>query len=105
MQVEANLLFRLTTFFFRTEHVVKLIGMVTKSQPVFVLMEFMGNGDLQNFLRKRRQGIRFLSFVIFSDAPASLALMIVCHSLIETADWQSLMFDSYFTTRLVHSRL
>ena len=44
---------------------MKLIGMVTKSQPVFVLMEFMGNGDLQNFLRKRRQGIRFLSFVIF----------------------------------------
>ena len=38
----------------RTEHVVKLIGMVTKSQPVLVLMEFMENGDLQNFLRKRR---------------------------------------------------
>ena len=26
-------------------------------------------------------------------------------SLIETADWQSLMFDSYFTIRLVQSRL
>ena len=43
-------------FFFRTEYVVELIGMVTKSQPVLVLMEFMENGDLQNFLRKRRQG-------------------------------------------------
>ena len=40
--------------FFRTEHVVKLIGMVTKSQPVLVVMEFMGNGDLQTFLRKHR---------------------------------------------------
>ena len=45
-------------FFFRTEHVVKLIGMVTKSSPVLVLMEFMENGDLENFLRNRRQGIK-----------------------------------------------
>ena len=44
----------------RTEHVVKLIGMVTKSQPVLVLMEFMENGDLENFLRSRRQGIKIL---------------------------------------------
>ena len=43
--------------FFRTEHVVKLIGMVTKSSPVLVLMEFMENGDLENFLRNHRQGI------------------------------------------------
>ena len=42
----------------RTEHVVKLIGMVTKSQPVLVLMEFMENGDLENFLRNCRQGIK-----------------------------------------------
>jgi len=40
----------------RTEHVVGLIGMVTKSQPVLVLMEFMENGDLRNFLVKHRQG-------------------------------------------------
>ena len=64
MQVEREN-FSYFFFFFRTEHVVKLIGMVTKSQPVFVLMEFMGNGDLQNFLRKRRQGIIFLTFIIF----------------------------------------
>ena len=41
----------------------------------------------------------------FLDALASLALMIVSdsltHSVIETADWQSLMFDSHFTIRLV----
>ena len=56
--------------FFRTEHVVKLIGMVTKSSPVLVLMEFMENGDLENFLRNRRQGItnplmRFTPDLIF----------------------------------------
>ena len=49
---------------FRTEHVVKLIGMVTKSQPVLVLMEFMENGDLENFLRGRRQGIKFLCIIL-----------------------------------------
>ena len=41
----------------------------------------------------------------FSDAPTSLALMIVCHSLtdwlIETGDWQFCMFDSSRTTPLV----
>ena len=41
----------------------------------------------------------------FSDAPASLALMIVTDSLtdglIETGDWQFLTFDSYFTICLV----
>ena len=46
-------------FTFRTEHVVGLIGMVTKSQPVLVLMEFMENGDLRNFLVKHRQGCKF----------------------------------------------
>ena len=33
----------------------------------------------------------------FTDALASLALMIVCHWVIEIVDWQSLMFGSYFT--------
>ena len=36
---------------------------------------------------------------VFSDALASLARSYL--SVIETADWQSLMFDSYFTIRLV----
>ena len=33
------------------------MGVVTISQPILVLIEFMENGDLENFLRKRRQGI------------------------------------------------
>ena len=36
---------------------------------------------------------------VFSDALASLARSYL--SVIETADWQSLMFDNYFTIRLV----
>ena len=42
---------------------------------------------------------------IFSDAPASLALIIVTHSLIKTGDWQFCMFDSSRTTPLVFYRL
>ena len=33
------------------------MGVVTISQPILVLIEFMENGDLENFLRKRRQGV------------------------------------------------
>ena len=55
-------------FFFRTEHVVKLIGMVTKFQPVLVLMEFMENGDLENFLRNRRQSIKMVQFTQYNFA-------------------------------------
>jgi len=37
-----------------TEHVIKLIGVVSQSQPVLVLMELMENGDLKEYLRKHR---------------------------------------------------
>ena len=39
---------------FSTEHVIKLIGVVSQSQPVLVLMELMENGDLKEYLRKHR---------------------------------------------------
>ena len=47
--------FFISYFASRTEHVVKLVGMVTTSLPVLVLMEFMENGDLECFLKKHRQ--------------------------------------------------
>ena len=53
--------------------------------------------------------VKFFLNYKFSDALASLALMIVCDSLtdwlIETGDWQFCMSDSYFTIRLVQSKL
>ena len=39
---------------YRSEHVVALLGMVTKSQPVLLLMEYLEKGDLHNFLRNHR---------------------------------------------------
>ncbi|XP_041463958.1 insulin-like peptide receptor [Lytechinus variegatus] len=35
-------------------HVVRLLGVVSKGQPTYVIMEFMAQGDLKNWLRARR---------------------------------------------------
>ncbi|KAL4228229.1 hypothetical protein ACF0H5_013662 [Mactra antiquata] len=39
---------------FKCHHVVRLIGVVSKDQPAYVLMELMPQGDLKNFLRLHR---------------------------------------------------
>jgi hypothetical protein len=39
---------------FETEHVVKLVGVVSANQPHLILMELMSNGDLRKYLMKHR---------------------------------------------------
>ncbi|XP_031636037.1 insulin-like receptor isoform X2 [Contarinia nasturtii] len=39
---------------FDTHHVVRLLGVVSRGQPVLVIMELMVNGDLKGFLRSHR---------------------------------------------------
>lgn len=39
---------------FDCHHVVKLLGVVSKGHPTFVIMELMGKGDLKAYLRSRR---------------------------------------------------
>lgn len=39
---------------FSCQHVVKLLGVVSKGQPVYVIMELMSNGDLKGYLRSHR---------------------------------------------------
>ncbi|XP_064474784.1 insulin-like growth factor 1 receptor [Ornithodoros turicata] len=39
---------------FSCHHVVKLLGVVSKGQPVYVIMELMSNGDLKGYLRSHR---------------------------------------------------
>lgn len=39
---------------FDTTHVVKLLGVVSRGQPVLVVMELMANGDLKGYLRSHR---------------------------------------------------
>lgn len=40
----------------RCHHVVKLLGVISKIQPTYVVMELMTLGDLKNYLRSRRPG-------------------------------------------------
>ena len=40
-------------------HVVKLIGIVSKTLPTYVVMELMMLGDLKKYLRSRREGSEF----------------------------------------------
>ncbi|CAH1796561.1 unnamed protein product [Owenia fusiformis] len=39
---------------FNCNHVVRLLGVVSKGQPTLVIMELMGKGDLKNYLRMHR---------------------------------------------------
>ncbi|XP_066590355.1 insulin-like receptor isoform X2 [Prorops nasuta] len=39
---------------FKTHHVVKLLGVVSKGHPTLVVMELMVNGDLKSYLRSQR---------------------------------------------------
>ncbi len=51
-------LFNIVTLCFyraiNAHHVVRLLGVVSKGQPTYVIMEFMAQGDLKNWLRARR---------------------------------------------------
>lgn len=40
---------------FDTFHVVKLLGVISTTTPVYVIMEYMENGDLKTFLRNQRE--------------------------------------------------
>ena len=56
---------------FDSNHVVRLIGVVSQGQPTFVVMELMGRGDLKTFLRSRRPEVCvvvnvYLSFKFFA---------------------------------------
>uniref|UniRef100_A0A0M3J689 receptor protein-tyrosine kinase n=1 Tax=Anisakis simplex TaxID=6269 RepID=A0A0M3J689_ANISI len=42
---------------FQHENVIRLIGVVTKSEPVMIITEYMENGSLDQFLRKHDDGM------------------------------------------------
>ncbi len=43
-----------------TTHIVKLIGVVSKDNPVYLILEFMDKGDLKEFLKNIRSQNREL---------------------------------------------
>ena len=39
---------------FACDYIVRLIGIISKGNPVYVVLELMGNGDLKSYLRSLR---------------------------------------------------
>ena len=50
---------------FHSEHVVRLLGIVSVSEPVLVIMELMAKGDLKNYLRSLRPEVSCLKIEIW----------------------------------------
>ena len=68
---------------FDTEHVIKLIGVVSNHMPYWVLLEYMALGDLKSYLRTRRPGSEYN----LDNKPAPSPKVRECHrtsSRIET---------------------
>jgi Protein tyrosine kinase. len=51
---------------FNSNHVVRLIGVVSQGQPTFVVMELMARGDLKTFMRTRRPGVCYMKCQLFN---------------------------------------
>ncbi|VDK83244.1 unnamed protein product [Litomosoides sigmodontis] len=49
---------------FAHENVIRLIGVVTKKEPVMIVIEYMENGSLDQFLRKNDNGILSLVQIV-----------------------------------------
>ncbi len=49
----------------RHEHVVELIGVCVAEQPLLLLVEYMANGNLRDYLRKFRQNPEKMDKVFF----------------------------------------
>ncbi|XP_062509692.1 insulin receptor-like isoform X2 [Corticium candelabrum] len=67
---------------FRSDHVVRLLGIVSKTSPTLVIMELMGKGDLKSYLRTLRPQefsgdmYSFLHFPITEDDQLQMAAQI-----------------------------
>ncbi|KAK6103620.1 Protein tyrosine kinase family protein [Brugia pahangi] len=49
---------------FTHENVIRLIGVVTKNEPIMIVIEYMENGSLDQFLRKNDNGVLKLMQII-----------------------------------------
>ena len=48
---------------FESDHVVRLLGIVSVGNPVMVVMELMAIGDLKGYLRSLRPGVSIAAYV------------------------------------------
>ncbi|KAK6322718.1 hypothetical protein J4Q44_G00075100 [Coregonus suidteri] len=57
-------------------NIVKLIGVCTQRQPIYIVMELVSGGDFLSFLRKRKEDLKTKQLVKFAlDAAAGMAYL------------------------------
>ncbi|XP_055719274.1 tyrosine-protein kinase Fer-like isoform X2 [Salvelinus fontinalis] len=57
-------------------NIVKLIGVCTQRQPIYIVMELVSGGDFLSFLRKKKEDLKTKQLVKFSlDAAAGMAYL------------------------------
>uniref|UniRef100_A0A6Q2XPR1 non-specific protein-tyrosine kinase n=1 Tax=Esox lucius TaxID=8010 RepID=A0A6Q2XPR1_ESOLU len=58
------------------ENIVKLIGVCTQRQPIYIVMELVPGGDFLSFLRKKKDDLKTKQLVKFAcDAAAGMAYL------------------------------
>ena len=68
-------------------HIVSILGCITRSHPVCLIVEYCENGDLLHYLRKNRPAVRPFLYVLdmlFACLPASWCCVCVC---VHTCAW------------------
>ncbi|CAH6792005.1 Fer [Phodopus roborovskii] len=81
-------------------NIVKLIGVCTQRQPVYIIMELVPGGDFLSFLRKRKDELKLKQLVRFSLDVASGMLYLESKNCIHrklTSDFCVVSLSSYFT--------
>ncbi|XP_064863609.1 tyrosine-protein kinase Fer-like isoform X2 [Oncorhynchus nerka] len=57
-------------------NIVKLIGVCTQRQPIYIVMELVSGGDFLSYLRKKKEDLKIKQLVKFSlDAAAGMAYL------------------------------
>lgn len=79
---------------FDCHHVVRLLGVISRGQPTFVVMELMANGDLKGYLRLHRP-----EYDTGTDPPQPPTLRQILQMAIEIADGMSYLSAKKFVHR------
>ncbi|XP_044803187.1 tyrosine-protein kinase Fer isoform X2 [Bubalus bubalis] len=88
-------------------NIVKLIGVCTQRQPIYIIMELVPGGDFLTFLRKRKDDIKLKQLVKFSLDVASGMAYLESKNCIHSRDIQfshSVLSDSLRPHGLQHAR-